>query len=69
MDLVAHGRNGWMVDVDDVDGLAHWANHVLAGEASQQVRVEGRKTALANSYDSQLPQWAAFFDGFVTRAT
>jgi len=28
MDIVKHGQNGWMVAVEDVDGLAKWSNFV-----------------------------------------
>jgi glycosyltransferase involved in cell wall biosynthesis len=65
-DLVRHGVNGWLADVDDVDGLAHWAAEVLSGAApTGAVVTEAVETAAANTYDAQRPLWRAFFDGFV----
>ena len=37
-DLVRHGENGWMVDVDDVDGLVEWTAHVAFGERDRAAR-------------------------------
>ena len=69
-DLVRHGENGWMVDVEDAAGLARWAAHALsAGPALDAVVAEGRRAAEANSYETQLPAWARFFDGFVDRVS
>ena len=66
MDLVRHGENGWMVDVDDAEGLAHWLAYV-AGRPVElpTVVAAGSQTAAANSYEAQLPLWRSFFDGFV----
>lgn len=66
MDLVDHGRNGWMVDVEDTAGLARWAREVLNNGAPTDVLAAARRTAAENSYDAQLPLWRAFFDGFVS---
>lgn len=65
MDLVEHGRNGWMVDVEDAAGLARWGREVLNNGAPGAVLAAARRTALANTYDAQLPLWRAFFSGFV----
>lgn len=67
MDIVRHGQNGWMVNVEDVNGLAHWANHVHQnrGIALDMVLQNGRATAEANSYDAQIPLWRDFMKGFV----
>jgi len=67
MDLVRHGENGWMVEVEDAGGLADWAGRVLRDGAPASVLDEARSTAEANSYDAQLPLWDRFFDGFVER--
>lgn len=67
MDLVRHGENGWMVEVEDVDGLARWSGDVLAHDAPQVVLDAAHHTALANRYDAQLPLWDRFCDGFVER--
>jgi glycosyltransferase involved in cell wall biosynthesis len=66
-DLVRHGENGWMVEVDDVDGLVEWAGHVAAspeGELEEVLRA-GRATAEANSYDALRPRWRELLRGFV----
>jgi glycosyltransferase involved in cell wall biosynthesis len=68
-DLVRHGENGWMVDVEDAAGLARWIVHAVGGGSHlETVVAEGRRTAEGNSYELQLPAWAQFFDGFVDRA-
>jgi glycosyltransferase involved in cell wall biosynthesis len=69
MDLVRHGENGFMVDVEDVDGLAHWAEYVLGhAELRAAVIAAGRRTADANTYERQAPQWRDFMRGFVSFA-
>jgi glycosyltransferase involved in cell wall biosynthesis len=66
VDLVRHGENAWMADVEDVDGLAHWAAHALErrGGLGEVLRA-GRGTAEANSYEAQVPLWREFFEGFL----
>lgn len=66
VDLVVHGVNGWLVDVEDVDALTYWALHALSvGTDLTALRAAARNTAVANSYPAQLPCWAKFFSGFV----
>lgn len=68
VDLVRHGENGWVVDVEDAEGLAYWAQHVLESRhplTVQDVLRAGRATAEANTYDAQGKQWREFFRGFV----
>jgi glycosyltransferase involved in cell wall biosynthesis len=67
MDLVKHGENAWMADVEDVDTLASYSLQVYRSSQAdlQQILVAGRKTAEANSYESQIPLWAEFMEGFV----
>lgn len=68
IDLVRHGENAWMAEVDDVERLAHWAKYVIAHRGSQQVaRVLelARQTAEANSYEQQIPLWRKFMSGFI----
>lgn len=66
MDLVRHGENAWMVDVEDAEGLAHWLEHVASRPPElEAVLAAGHETARANSYGQQLPLWRAFLDGFV----
>lgn len=66
MDLVRHGENGWMTEVDDVEGLAHWALWSLE-HPEERIRAvkTGLATAEANSYTSQAPLWQTFLTGFV----
>lgn len=68
MDLVQHQRNGWIVDVEDVDGLTRWTREVLINGAPRELLDAGRATAEAHTYDRQQPLWERFFDGFVERA-
>jgi glycosyltransferase involved in cell wall biosynthesis len=66
MDLVKHGVNGWLVEVGDAEGLAHWAEYAITHEAETKAVIEkGRVTANANSYEKQAPLWKKFMTGFV----
>ena len=66
MDLVRHGENGFMVDVENVEGLAHWSKWVLEHPSDMEpVLAHGRKTAEENAYEKQLPLWSEFMKGFV----
>jgi glycosyltransferase involved in cell wall biosynthesis len=66
MGLVRHGENGWMVDVDNAEALAHWAEYVIHHRKSlDDVLAEARKTAEDNSYKAQIPLWTRFMRGFV----
>jgi glycosyltransferase involved in cell wall biosynthesis len=66
-DLVRHGENGWMVEPEDVDGLAEWALHVAGASSAdlEPVLAAGRATAEDTSYDALRPRWRALLDGFV----
>jgi glycosyltransferase involved in cell wall biosynthesis len=66
MDLVQHGKNGWMVDVEDAEGLAYWAEYALTNTSDRDRIIQaGLHTAKANSYDAQIPLWREFMRGFV----
>ena len=68
MELVKHGQNGWMADVEDVNGLAQWASQVYHKRDNaefEQVLQNGRTTAESNSYERQQPLWRNFMRGFV----
>ena len=67
MDLVKHGENAFMTAVEDVDALASYALQVYHSSQAdlQPMLIAGRKTAEANSYESQIPIWAEFMKGFV----
>lgn len=66
IDMVRSGENGWMFDVDDIDGMVAVASDILLRriETGRLVR-EGLRTAERNSYAAQRPLWRRFFDGFV----
>jgi glycosyltransferase involved in cell wall biosynthesis len=66
-DLVRHGENGWLVDVEDVDALVASVEDVRRGEHEDVLRTS-RETAEANSYDSLRPRWRELFRGFVATA-
>lgn len=67
MDMVRHGENGWMTDVDDVEGLAHWAQFSLEHPAEQARAISaGLMTAIENEYSRQAPLWKKFLEGFVS---
>ena len=66
-DLVEHGVNGWMVDVEDVEGLGGSIASVAHASADdlERVRSAGRSTAEDNSYPALRSRWHALLDGFV----
>ncbi len=67
MDLVRHGENARMVDVEDAEGLADGLRQVYSmSQNSLLAKLQnGRATAEANSYEIQDPLWAEFMKGFV----
>lgn len=66
IDLVRHGENGWMVDVDDPEGLAFWAERALCDASGLcEVLESGFRTVHENTYESQLPLWREFFRGLL----
>ena len=66
VDIVKHNENGWMVDVEDVDDLAHWVQYVIEKKGLiNNILKNGRKTAEENCYSAQLPLWNKFMHGFV----
>lgn len=68
MDLVKHGTNAWMVDVEDVDGLAYWSEYIYQHQASLGMSLQlARLSAEENSYNSQLSLWSKFMQGFVKK--
>ncbi len=66
-DLVRHGENGWMVEVEDVEGLVLWVVHVADAQPHELERLlrDGRETAEASSYEALRPSWQALLRGFV----
>ena len=66
IDLVEHNKNGWMVDVEDIDGLVYWSKFVIGNSDSiANVKLAARKTAEDNCYEAQIPLWKNFMNGFV----
>jgi glycosyltransferase involved in cell wall biosynthesis len=66
MDLVTHGKNGWMVEPEDIDGLANWTEWVLTHpSATVQITESGRLTAEQNSYVNLTHKWNELMRGFV----
>ena len=66
MDLVRHGENGWLVEPEDAEGLAHYATLALERAGSlDAVLDQARRTAEANAYPAQTPLWHGLLSGFV----
>jgi len=68
LELVRHEENGWMVEVEDVDGLVGWTAEVATASENELEGVlqAGLATAEANSYEALRPRWRELFRGFVT---
>ncbi|MBE3139889.1 MAG: glycosyltransferase family 4 protein [Thermoplasmata archaeon] len=66
-DLIQHGQNGWLVEVEDSLEIASWAVRVRDLDQSTLAAhiLRGRATAETNSYTAQLPLWEKFMEGFV----
>jgi glycosyltransferase involved in cell wall biosynthesis len=66
-DLVRDGENGWLVDVEDVEGLTEATARVAATSEPDlaAIRREGRRTAEENSYPALGSRWLDLFRGFV----
>ncbi len=67
MDLIQHGQNGWLAEVEDVESLAHWILQIynLNDGSLMPIRSGARATAEMNSYNAQIPLWAKFMEGFI----
>lgn len=68
MDLVNHGQNAFMAEVEDIEALASFALQIYHSgtDTLMPMLQAGRVTAQANSYENQLPLWANFMNGFVS---
>jgi glycosyltransferase involved in cell wall biosynthesis len=66
-DLIRHGENAWMVEVEDVDGLCSYSLMALEQNRTAKALMvrRGRETAEKNDYKAQLPLWDSFFENFV----
>jgi glycosyltransferase involved in cell wall biosynthesis len=65
-ELVEHGSNGWLADVDDAESLAEWTIRIRTGEAAHSAE-SGRVTAEQNALVRLDPVWDALLAGFVER--
>jgi glycosyltransferase involved in cell wall biosynthesis len=67
VDLIKHGQNGWLTDIQDVESLASWTIKIYTAGHRELVSIvaEGRATAETNSYVAQIPLWKQFMKGFV----
>lgn len=68
IDLIKHEKNGWLVPVEDVDGLVYWSHYVLNHPSDiQDVLKNARITAENNSHLSQSPLWNNFFKNYIEK--
>ena len=66
IDLVDHQKNAWIVEVEDYEAVAHWAQYAIENYSQiGSILREGRRTAEANSHAALVPVWAKFFDRFL----
>ncbi len=67
VDLIRNGENGWLADVEDVEGLAACVTQVygLGDDALLPILRCGREGAKTNDYTAQIPLWASFMKGFI----
>ena len=67
-ELVDHGRNGLLVDVEDFEALAAHAARLHADAAlATSLRDAGRATAERYALERLDDEWAALLEGFVSR--
>jgi len=66
MDIVKHENNGWMVEIEDIEGLTYWAKYVKDNrDYIDTVISSARETAKNNCYSEQKLLWKNFMDGFI----
>jgi glycosyltransferase involved in cell wall biosynthesis len=65
-EIVRHGVDGWLVEVEDTGGLATAVAAVRDG-VPEGLRGEGRATAEAHALPLLDERWAELLDGFVSR--
>ena len=67
VDLIEHGCNGWLCDIEDAETLAYFtAESIIHRQNITEILKCGRKTAELNSYQMQMDQWREFFSDFVS---
>jgi len=69
-DLVVSGSNGYLVDVEDGEGLAAGAERIAQAATEERERLvrAARETAERHSYDALAPRWLELLAGFVGSA-
>jgi glycosyltransferase involved in cell wall biosynthesis len=66
IDMVNHEENGWIVDIDDYEGLAYWSKYALENKNNiGNILLNARNLAEDNCYKSQLSLWHYFMQGYV----
>jgi len=65
-DLIRHGENGFLAEIEDAEALAHWTGKMLQDSSLRKTCINnGIDTALANNYQQQLPLWKEFMTRFI----
>jgi glycosyltransferase involved in cell wall biosynthesis len=68
-ELIVHGDNGLLTDVDDIEALTQAVRRVHDDTTLRdRLRAAGRATAEANAEERLDPLWAGLLEGFVERA-
>lgn len=66
IDLIEHNKNGWLVEVEDIDKLVELSLYIIENMSSNtEILNIAKKTAEINSYEGQLNLWKKFMRGFV----
>jgi glycosyltransferase involved in cell wall biosynthesis len=66
IDLVKHGENALMAEVEEAEALAHSAGRILQDSALRKsVVAAGLATASGETYDAQRERWRRYFQGYV----
>lgn len=66
MDLVTHRKNALMVDSEDFEALAFWAEKILSdSQLKNKIIKRGFTTANENTYAAHTQLWREFFRDFV----
>jgi glycosyltransferase involved in cell wall biosynthesis len=64
VELVDHGINGWLADIDNEEELAAYIVESLFLDSTRKMKLlcSARKVAEENDYIQQVPQWRDFFE-------
>lgn len=65
-DLVKHGQNAMMAEIDDVHSLVTFASQILKDQELRNTLIKGGlETAEKNSLEKQIPLWKEYFKGLI----